>query len=240
MKKLMIVAALAASTVAIADDCAPVTVTQTLVYQVKMNVKTTKGLSKAYKGTASVCNPGETSEGSSTVIRAKDTTKFQGWIYDCTATCDTIKNGTVVMWDTKRKAQLNDAAFETAFLNVMGKNQKDAEWAWAFTGAADYGEERVQTYTLTGAGYGKFDTKKGYYKSFSGNFAGTATASYDLSKKVASCDPSQIWLCEALSELTDSDTVAFGTWTAKYNSSASKKFAKNGYLKVPNYVVIAE
>lgn len=239
MKKLMIVAALAASAVAFADNCAPAQVT--LVYGVKMTVKTTKGVI----GTAapvSICTPGGGSSGSGgcTVLRAKDSTKFEGWIYDCVAVCNTIETGTATVWDSKRKVQLADAAFATTFLNVMGTKQKDAEWAWVFTGTADYASRGFgqQAFTLTGAGYGKFNGT--YFTTFSGNFAGTATASYDLSKKnTTCCDPSQVWKCDALSALVDSDTVAFGTWTIKYNSSATKKYNKNGYLKVPSYVALA-
>ena len=116
-----------------------------------------------------------------------------------------------------------------------GKKQADAECAWTFEGDATYDSVRIQKYTLTGAGLGKYSTKVGYYTSFSGNFAGTATASYDL-KSSTICDPSQVWKCEALSTLVDSDTVAYGTWTAKYNAAASKKFNNNGTLTVPSYV----
>lgn len=245
MKKLMFAAVAALSMGAFAENtCAPVDpiiVDPTLVYAVKMNVKTTKGVTVSVtEGDAgTICAPGEITV-SAKVIRTKDTTKFAGWIYDCTATCSTIADGSLVLWDSKRKAQIEDAAIATTFINVMAKKQNQAEWAWTLEGTAKYDETRTQAYALTGAGVGKFSTKKGYYTSFSGNFAGTAAASYDLSKKAKVCDPSQIWKCDDLTTLTDSDTVAYGTWTVKYSSSASKKFAKNGYLKVPAYVTIAE
>ena len=248
MKKLMFVAALATTFAAVADDtpCTPDPVdpvAQALVYSFKASVKTTKGL--AYTGTymegQTVCTPGD-EKTYKTIIRTKDSTKFQGWIYDCTTTCNTIGSGSVVVWDSKRKAPLTGAAFTTTFLNVMGKKQAEAEWAWTFTGAATYDDTRVQSYELTGAGLGKFSAKKGYYTSFSGNFAGTASASYDLSKNAANihiCDPSQISKCDALTTLVDEETVAYGTWSAKYDASASKKYVKNGTdgLKAPTYVV---
>ena len=237
MKKLMIVAALAATTVATAeaDDCTPTT-QPAMVYQVKMNVKTTKGVSKTLD--KSDCGP------TGGVIREKDSTKFEGWIYDCSYACNLVESGTSVMWDSKRKAPFTSSAFTTTFLNVFGKNQKSAEWAWTFEGTVDYAPNSdnsvEQTYNLTGAGYGKFDTKKRFYKSFSGNFAGTASASLDL--KSANCDPSQIWKCDNLNDLADSDTIAFGTWTVKYSKSASDKYARNGIsaLKLPSYAVVAE
>jgi hypothetical protein len=61
------------------------------------------------------------------VIRVPDTTALAGWIYDCTATCETIGTGSIVVWDTKRKAQLKEAAMEKILLQVIGKKQADAE-----------------------------------------------------------------------------------------------------------------
>lgn len=238
----MIAAAVAAvAGGAFAADCAPEqapVVENTLVYSLKMTVKTTKGIAgETVTNDGTICAPADDVV-TETVIRAKDSTKFEGWIYECTAACDTVATGTVVAWDSKRKAQLNGAAFTTTFINVMGKKQADAEWAWTFAGTAAYDTVRTQAYALTGAGIGKFSTKNGYYTSFSGNFAGTAAASYDLGKKNDICDPSQIWKCADLTALAAEDTVAYGTWTVKYNASASKKFAKNGYLKVPAYVTV--
>ena len=122
----------------------------------------------------------------------------------------------------------------------MGKKATLAEWAWTFAGTAKYDESRSQAYALTGAGYGSFS--KGMYRSFSGNFAGSVGASYDLKTKMVAdsptscaCDPSQVWQCDALTDLVAADTVAFGTWTAKYDATASKKYLANGFLNVPSY-----
>lgn len=243
MKKLMFGAVLATSFAAVAGVCNPEEevdpIVEPIVYSFKASVKTTKGITNAgYTTTVgkTICNPGDEEEVGAIILRTKDTTKFQGWIYDCEPTCSTIATGSAVVWDSKRKAQLNDAAFDTAFIHVMGKKQGEAEWAWGFSGTAVYGDDALaQTYTLTGAGLGKFSPKKGYYTSFSGNFAGTATASFDLTKKTT-CDPSQVWLCEDLETLVDEDTVAYGSWSAKYDATASKKFRKSDYLKVPGYV----
>lgn len=244
MKKILLSTLVAASMGVIANDCTPadpVVTEPTLVYSVKMTVKTTKGLiGTATTDSSTVCTPGEVTT-TATVIRLPDSTKFDGYIYDCTATCRTIADGSAVVWDSKRKAQLDGAAFTTTFINVIGKKQADAEWAWTFAGTATYDETRSQAYALTGAGLGKYSKAKGYYTSFSGNFAGTTGASYDLSKtasKLHVCDPSQVWQCDALDTLVDSDTVAYGTWTAKYNASASKKFASKGILSVPSYVTV--
>lgn len=241
MKKLMIAAlAVASITAFAANTCAPEDdpVTEpTLVYSFKANVKTTKGVSgSTTTPTGSVCQPGDPIT-TSTVIRVPDTTTLAGWIYDCTATCETIGTGSIVVWDSKRKAQLDDAAMEKILLQVIGKKQADAEFAFKLTGTFKYDDARQQALTeVIFAALGKFSVAKHFYTSFSGNFAGTAAASYDLSKKVVDCDPSQVWLCTDLTALVEADTVYYGTWSAKYNATASKKYAKNGYLNVPAYV----
>ena len=242
MKKLMIAALAVASISAFAaNDCTPedpVVTEPTLVYSFKANVKTTKGVSgSTTTPTGSICQPGEPVT-SSTVIRVPDTTTLAGWIYDCTATCETIGTGSIVVWDSKRKAQLDDAAMDKILLQVIGKKQADAEFAFKLTGTFKYDDVRQQALTeVIFAALGKYSVAKGFYTSFSGNFAGTAAASYDLTtKKNVICDPSQVWLCTDLTTLVDQDTVYYGTWSAKYNASASKKYARNGYLNVPAYV----
>ena len=240
-------AALVAGTMgAFANDCTPTPApasTPTLVYKFKSTVYTPKGVGKVTPGTpGSVCNPDDTgTAASANIVRAKDKTKFAGWIYECTATCDTVAKGSVVAWDSKRKAQLNDAAIATDLIHVIGSKQTQAEWAFKLTGTATYNWGDAE-YDLQYAGFGKFS--KGFYKSFSGNFAGTVNAvTYVKGVKagmVQDCTPAGYWDCEEFEFGTDEAAVAYGCWSAKYSKSASKKFAKNGYLKVPSYVTIAE
>ena len=236
MKKLMIAALAVAAVSAYANDCAPaeiVPVTPTLVYQFKASVKTTKGVTGTTTvNTGTACAPG--SETYSTVLRAKDTTAWAGWIYDCDATCDTIKNGTFLAWDSKRKGPIVGAALEWELLQIL-KGGSVAEAKWDLTGTVAYDETRTQEIKVTGAGFGTYAAKKGYYTSFSGYFAGTMGASYDLTKKTT-CEPSQVVECTDLTALVDKDTIAYGTWSIKYNASASKKFGKNGALTIPAYV----
>lgn len=249
MKKLMIAALAACSIGAYATDntCAPGEApVPTLVYKFKATVYTPKGITRTEAAVpGSVCNPDSTgTAGGTNVIRAKDKTKFAGWIYDCNATCDTVATGSIVVWDSKRKAQLNEAAIDSKFIHVIGKKQKDAEWRWDLTGGKatyNYGDA---TYTLALAGFGKYSAKKGFYTSFKGNFAGDVDAVTYVPKGRPSsaddCVPAGYWLCTDLTTLaTDEAAVAYGCWSVKYSKSASKKFNRNGYLKVPNYVVVA-
>ncbi|MGN0851951.1 MAG: hypothetical protein ACI4Q3_01085 [Kiritimatiellia bacterium] len=243
MKKLMI-AAFAATTVGAfaSNNCTPAPVVPgdcATVYSIKMSVKTTKGvLVTGSQANGSTCAPGSTDY--CLVYRTKDSTTFTGYFAECDCACGILDGATAYMWDSKRKASLDGAAFTTTLLNVMGKKQTEAEWAWTFAATADYGEQRTQAYALTGAGIGKFDVKNARYTSFSGNFAGTVGAPYDLKAKGSSacvCDPSQVAKCDALEQLSSDDSVAYGTWTVKYNSSLSKKFAVNGasVLPLPSY-----
>ena len=245
MKKLMLAAFAVATAGVFAANCTPDDpVPQTLVYKYKATVKTPKGIAKYTPATpGSVCNPGQGgTEAATNVIRAKDKTKFAGWIYDCEATCDTVANGSVVAWDSKRKSQLNDAAIASDFIHVIGKKQSDAEWSFKLTGTAVYTMGEA-AYDLQHAGFGKYSAKKGYYTSFSGNFAGTVDkVTYVPKFKAATADdcvPAGYWLCADLTAVaTDDAAVAYGCWSAKVSKSASKKFAKNGYLKAPKYVVV--
>lgn len=249
MKKLMFVAALAAVSGLYASNCTPPDVPYVegpcaQVYQVKMSVKTTKGLAGSTFGGATQCLPGETS---CFVARLTDTTKFEGYLYDCACGCNLLKDGlSIVMWDSVRKTQLDSPAFTFNFMNVMGKKQADAETEWTFAGTAKYDDERQEAYDLRGAGFGKYDAKKALFTTFSGNFAGTGDQSYDLktpvSKAACACDPSQVFECTDLSTAVTANTVAFGTWTIKYNAAASKKLAKTqsiaASVKIPAYVVV--
>jgi hypothetical protein len=245
MKKLMIAALAACAFGAYAENtCAPgevVEVVPTLVYKFKATVYTPKGISRTEAAVpGSVCSPDSGTEASTAVIRAKDKTKFAGWIYDCNGTCSTVSTGSMVAWDSKRKSQLDGAALSTSFIHVIGKKQKDAEWRWDFTGTAMYNSEAA--YNLFLAGFGKYSAKKGFYTSFKGNFAGEVSAvTYAKAKTADACAPAMYWLCEDLTALVDGDAgVAYGSWTVKYSKSASKKFAKNGYLSVPKYVTFGK
>ena len=246
MKKLMFAALAAVAMGAVANTCAPddpVVVDPTLVYKFKATVYTPKGVSAYVKGIpGSVCTPDSGTEGSTTIVRVKDKTKFAGYIYDCTATCDTVANGSIVVWDSKRKVQLDDAALAKEFIHVIGKKQTQAEWLTGLTGTANYDASRAAAYDLTLAAFGKFSTKKGYYTSFAGKFAGSVDKVYDLNAKTeAACEPAGYYDCADLSALVADDAaVAYGCFSVKYNASASKKFAKNGALKVPAYVTVAQ
>lgn len=88
-----------------------------------------------------------------------------------------------------------------------------------------------QKYALTFAGFGSYDKKNLRVTSVSGNFAGTQTP--PRYPKVGCdglrCPPATYWECCPLqfSVFTEKPSVAYGTWSVKYNSSATKKFDTN-------------
>lgn len=232
MKKLMIAAAVAAMGAGAFAECFPDEgVEVARVYQIQMNVYTTKGV---YVGAAggSACEPGEC-----VVMRGKDKTVLRGYAYLCESACD-FSDYQVAFCDSRRKAIFEEAALEWAFINVIGKNSAaigtkdcDAECSWTFAGTCTYDEERAQEYDLRGSGYATYKAStEGFYDNLGGYFAGTATAPYDLRRRTASgsdddcfCTPSQVLKCDdGFVEFVDELTVAFGTWKMKFNANVTK------------------
>lgn len=243
MKKLMIAAAAAAMVGgAYAGACepeCPIVQDVARVYQVQFNIYTTKGVALAKGGIgATQCAPGSTV---CQVMRGKDKTVFRGYVYVCENLCE-LSDYAAAFADVRRGALVDDAEFNWTFCNVIGKNSTDAECAWTFGGTVNYDEERGQEYALTGAGYGKYvKSTEGFFDNLGGYFAGTATASYDLTSKLTEanadclCTPSQVLKCTAVDGISfeDSDTVAFGAWKMKFNANVTKQYMKYGELIFP-------
>ncbi|MGN1359779.1 MAG: hypothetical protein ACI4X9_04920 [Kiritimatiellia bacterium] len=193
------------------------------VYNFKFSGKTTAGyISKVSTGT--ICQPGE----DTLVIRVPGTIAGAGVIATCDPLCeDALTAPTIALyWTTKAVKQEVTPSVTWTFLNVIGKKKADAEAAFVWDGG-DFVETAQTITSVSFAALGKFDAKKGLYTSFSGNFAGTLSASVYLSKDGCTAAESQVWKCDDLTTLVDSDTVVYGTWSLKYNSSASKKAAKD-------------
>lgn len=256
MKKLMIAALGLAVAGGVYGACteASTSTDDYVVYQFKASLKTTKGVALT-GASGSVCGEGGSAND---IYRTKDSIKLSGWLYPSTdnCTCDGwAANTEAVVWDTKRKVNLDSAVFSFALdsstPNVMGKKCTEAEAFWTLTGTFKHGDQRSQTITLYGAGMGKF-TQKNKTFSLSGNAAGTMGASYDLKVKSTKnddawmCQASQVSKCDAVwcdgDAMVDSDTVAYGTWSMKYHKSMSRKYTESPDVKsltVPSYVTKA-
>jgi len=212
------------------------------IYQMQLNVYTTRGYmaTSTIAGQGSICEPGTPTE-TCTVFRGKDKTVIRGYIYICQNLCK-LDDYTTAFVDSKRKAAFGSfddngftstAELEWKLLNFMGSKFKDVEAAWNFTGSITYtylGADATQTYSLTGAGYGQVGSGATIFADkLSGNFAGTASASFDTYNKVASdcaCEPSKVLTCEGYDTLDYAalDTVAFGSWKMKFNANDSKAY----------------
>ena len=235
MKKLMLIAAMAASFVgpmfAACSTCAKHAENGAAVYEYRFSGKTTIG--KTVNG---VC------------VRTPATLCIKGWIAKCTNDCET-SIGTATdtgicyysFWqECPYKAPIAaQIVWDSEFPHVMGSKNSDSEGYMTFSGDIKNGDDVLQSFEAVCSALGKFNKKAGVYNSFSGTFTGLATASLC---GCYSCGPSKSVVCtcsDLETMLEDQKTVFYGTWSMKYNAAASKAFYNNGKLpKTPSYAVI--
>lgn len=210
------------------------------VYNWKFTGKTTIGaMTKGTNGTGGNCSytPGVDGE----VVRVPGSLAIQGYTYKCDPEClqeysqfKEIDGATAP--DQFYMTKPFKAGLTTALAinvgNVIGvkANQFEAEGVATFTT-----DEPAEVYTLTFAGLGKYDLKNVRVSSVSGNFAGTVETPYYVKNMV--CKKAIVWNCDASDYIDDDVSVAYGTWSVKYNASASKKYYKNGtVVKLPSWL----
>ena len=231
MKKLMIAAAAAAMIGgAYAGDCTPEAKECSIVYQMQLNVYTTKGVALGYSS-GSQCAPGSTC----VVMRGRDKTVIRGYVYICGCGCD-VTQYSDVFCDSRRHALFDTTqnSLTWKFAHIMGANLTDAECGWQFGGKIAYDATRESTYDLAGAGYGTFNGE--FFTGFAGYFAGWVDKTYDLTTKGAEatpsaclCEPSMVVYCSDLGTWTadaEGASVAFGSWKMKYNANVSNAYNK--------------
>ena len=250
MKKLMIAAVAAAVVGGAFAACKPgpdPVIEDAWVYTWKFTGKTTTGALVTYTISASGnCKPGQGGT-YGCAIRVPASLNIQGYTYKCLPCCDgytELADDGEVFWTTKPQKELfaiTDAKklFTEGLVidwgHVIGKKAKDFELKGQFTGSTNDSGEK---YDFTFAGLGKYDLKNTRFSSVSGNFAGEKVNPHYLKYVEAfdGCPDADYWVCDASAYAgapTD-PTVAYGSWSAKLNSAASKKFLKSGTLiKVP-------
>ena len=141
-----------------------------------------------------------------------------------------------VFWQKKPFKASLAGGVATDVSNIIGKKAKQFEAAGTatFTEFINSGSTEEGTYTLTYAGLGKYDQKNDRVKSVSGNFAGFLDQPHYIS--ASSCVNAGFWDCDN-NLICEGTSVAYGKWSAKFQKSASKKFARKGYLpKIPSWV----
>ena len=238
MKKLMIVAAALASTVAFADCEIAQSANCAEVYDVVLNLKTTICKCSSNKVKSSECGIVTSQQGPCVAWRQVASKKVQGVVFSCYCSCtEDVDNKQVLVqnpviwneltggtmegnqyfWIAKDKIVLPaDDLLTIKWLARIGKSKNQVEAAGTF------GEG------IYVAGYGAFDTKNGHVKNISGNAAGVWGGPIDCSDETATeicpaydpCDPNT-----AVDDFTK--TFAAGTWTVKYNASKSKALGRN-------------
>ena len=215
MKKLMFVAVavLAAATYA---DCGKEPVAQgdcAEVYDVAMSLKTTVCKCKALT-TKTLVPCGKEKSTDCVAWREVASKKVNGVIWSCGCTCIDYTGSSLqepddqLFWIAKDKIILADT-MEVDHLYRIGKKNEKVEFA------ANYGALRL-------AGTGTFSGNK--VKKVSGNVAGLWLAQYDCADETLSSYCPNYDLCDIETVGVD-ETVAYGTFTVKYNSGLSKKFA---------------
>jgi len=159
--------------------------------------------------------------------------------------CDSTAG--IVIWNETLKVQYApDSEFAWEFLNRIGKDGKSAEGLWTANLAYETGDHAAYLYA---GGTGKV---KGEGEiTLSGNLAGYMHSGMivesEVVRKCTYCGEVRVTVLDALgwgicdcAEASD-ETVVHGTWTLKYNSSASKKYEESGDIamayKFPKYVI---
>ena len=238
MKKLMI-AAIAAATVGGAfAEPPPCTYTQEApkdtawVYKWTFSGKTTEGvMPKEVKGTTGVCDYHTDPKEAGCAVRVPASLKIEGYTWACTPGCgseafESFVEANEIFWQKKPFKAALAGGVDTQLSNIIGKKATQFE-------AAGYATltEQVEkgTYVLLYAGLGKYDTKNSRVKSVSGNFAGALSQPWYIAN--TACTQAGYWNCETLDLVCPGGaTVAYGKWSAKFNSSAAKKYLNKGTL----------
>lgn len=161
------------------------------------------------------------------VTRMSTSLKIQGWSLYCDPSCGDFEAAEAyeIFWQTKPYKTMLGGGVTFEVANQIGKKGKHYEVA----GLAEFTDNDDVIYTLTFAGFGKYDTKKAYVKSVSGNFAGVAAAPSNKGSDCMAGEKSKVWECCGC-PILDAKSVAYGKWSVKYNKSIAKKYA-NGTIK---------
>lgn len=241
MKKLMIAAATAAMVGGVFAACedpiapTPDPVDCAIAYSFKATLNTTaaKYGKVTYKDDLGCGDYEKVTE--YTCYREKGKKTLTGYYYACECACDLADSDVfgLVLWDSKTKCLDESAAIEFEILQTFGKKLDKVEaLLWLET---DNGE-------FCAAGMGSVDTKKGIVKSISGDIVGAMDApECDDECKDYDDDLRFGAICEDADILDEASTVAYGTWSLKYNSSISKKLLKGSiYSVLPKGVVVCD
>ena len=173
-----------------------------LVYDFKASLKTTEG--KAYSGDCDdVC------------YRKKGSLRLKGYLFGCDCTCEDFLALELYVYDKKTDMEESGAP-EWTILNAIGKKGTDLEALMSL----ELGEA-----VFTAAGFGSFD-KYGLVKKISGYVVGTVPYP-ECSVDCSDGNPAVAYPACDFIEDPYVDSIAYGSWSIRYNSSKTKKYAAN-------------
>ena len=195
-----------------------------LVYNFTASVKTTAGkLGKVTVSKATDCDEAVTDDLCYRKIVSKS---VKGYYWGCNTTCPTLDD---------------DASFKTMNLHLTAKGWYDGVLSPDVTWAKvdKFGQKMTDVevffsaidedadFSATLMGFGKWDTKYGRISSLSGNIQIVLPGPV-----CEGCDEDTDALAYDICTLAESNTtIAYGSWSMKYNSSASKKLlADKNYM----------
>lgn len=225
MKKLMIAAALAATVGGAYAGCIepedPTPENCASVYNVTVSLKTLNAKAKKFVNRQDCEDP----ETGVNCYLVSGTRKYAGVIASCECECS---DTTVVVgpkfyfWGVTEKTAYPDATAELANAIRFGGATVKASKKVAATLTLN-----SDSIALTGAGIGSYNAKIGRASTISGYIAGLVNAPLCPVK----CeDPQTAYgfsLCGDVDEITPDAVPAYGSWSVKFNASASKKYAKD-------------
>ena len=232
MKKLMIVAALAAMTVGVAEAACE-KANCTFAYKLVMTGKSTKAVPLnetvgCEKGTA--------------CWRQIASIRWVGWVWgqapaedDCCG-CNKFEEFNFNLWDAKTGKIKADAALTLGFINVLRRSGAKDKAEVCFTLG-----ENVKL-----AGFGPVNSAS-FFKGANGFFAGSVAAPQCCACGAEGgdeeCIPAQYFtLCDG-EVAAENETVAYGRWSLKYSTTKSVALASNFSVSalVPgNWEAVAE
>ncbi len=214
MKKLVVMAAALVAAASSYAQCEPgpdpVDADCAQVYNVSMTLKTTAAKSGAIDiGTE--CAPGSTS----ICYRVISSKSYKGYYWNCSCECDAFEGNILDLFDKKTDEMV--VIGETVTWDILGRIGKKN------TDIEAYGTIADSIYIM---GFGKWDAKNGRVSSISGNVQAELLAPVC----VVACAPGGVALpydlCIPNTQLLVG-TIGYGSFSIKYNSSASKKLAAN-------------
>lgn len=218
MKKLMMLAAAMTIVGSAYGQCGePPVGSCALVYDVQVTLKTTVPIYMS--GSTTVCGEAQ----AAACWRKPGSASWKGFISACACDCLSFLGGSIYLWDVKNQQTLADGTGTLTWevFNLIGPKKLDVEGFWSLN-------DQVTGAEVYGAGFGKWDAKNARLTSISGNVVAKLTPP---ACATGDCAASVAFPCSILiTQGTESFTIAYGTWSMRYNSAASKKYAASTTL----------